>query len=108
MSSTPPESHRPRAHHRRASGRRSAPRIGGLVPEGRAGRIAVLVLAVAALATAIGVAVLWPSYEEPTVDPTYAWSAGTSVVTESAEVVSTDVGPCGSPDNGRVLPGPPL
>ena len=68
----------------------------------------MLVLAVAALATAIGVAVLWPSYEEPTVDPTYAWSAGTSVVTESAEVVSTDVGPCGSPDNGRVLPGPPL
>lgn len=68
----------------------------------------MLVLAVAALATAIGVAVLWPSYEEPTVDPTYAWSAGTSVVTEGAEVVSTDVGPCGSPDNGRVLPGPPL
>lgn len=82
--------------------------LSGLVPVGRAGRIAVFLLVLAAVATAIGVAALWPSYDEPRVDPTYARSAGTSVVTERGEVVSTEIAPCGSPDNGRVLPGPPL
>ncbi|MBB1034409.1 MAG: YibE/F family protein [Dietzia sp.] len=85
------------------------PRHGSrLVPSGGAGRITVVGLILGAVATMIGVALLWPTFQDPELDPYFAQSSGSSVVTERGEVVSTEVAPCGSPDNGRVLPGPPL
>ena len=80
VSSTPPAQHSHLASPHPVAGRHGPTRpsrLSGLVPVGRAGRIAVFLLVLAAVATAIGVAALWPSYDEPRLDPTYAQSAGT-------------------------------
>lgn len=56
--------------------------------ETRAGRIAVGILAVVAIVTAIGIVLLWPSGDSP---QTFSGLAG---ATQKAEVISSTQGPC--------------
>ncbi|AMY20427.1 MULTISPECIES: YibE/F family protein [Nocardiaceae] len=80
----------------------------GPAPIGRtAARVVVGLLTVIGLAAVVGMILLWPSGRDVAVPAPFQSSTGGAVTTEYGTVVSQDIGPCGSPSNGRVFASSP-
>jgi uncharacterized membrane protein len=72
-----------------------------------AAKIVVALLAAIGVAVVIGAVLLWPSRQKVDIPLPFQNATGGAVTTESGHVLSTNIGPCGSPAAGRVLTAAP-
>jgi uncharacterized membrane protein len=72
-----------------------------------AARIVVGLLATIGIAVIAGAVLLWPSHQKVDIPLPFQNAAGGAVTTEAGHVVSTHIGPCGSPSAGKVLTAAP-
>ncbi len=72
-----------------------------------AARVVVGLLAAIGIAVIIGAVLLWPSGRKVDIPLPFQNATGGAVTTEAGHVVSSDLGPCGSPSAGMVLTSPP-
>lgn len=72
-----------------------------------AARVVVGLLAVIGVVVVIATIVLWPSRQSVDIPLPMQNADGSAVVTEAGTVFRQDIGPCGSPDSGKVFRGEP-
>lgn len=71
-------------------------------------KVVIGLLVVIGLAVLVAAAVLWPSKQQVDIPLPFQTQGGGAVSTEAGKVVQQDVGPCGSPDAGKVLATNPI
>lgn len=72
-----------------------------------AAKVVVGLLATIGIAVIAGAVLLWPSQQKVDIPLPFQNSSGSAVTTESANVVSSSIGACGSPSAGKVLTADP-
>ncbi|MEV0058625.1 YibE/F family protein [Nocardia sp. NPDC050718] len=73
-----------------------------------AAKVVVGLLAVIGVVVLVATAMLWPSAQHVEIPLPMQTVSGGAVQTEAGTVVLQDIGPCGSPSNGRVFTGQPV
>jgi uncharacterized membrane protein len=72
-----------------------------------AAKIVVGSLVAIGVAVVVGAGLLWPSREKVDIPLPFQSATGGAVTTVAGHVVSSGIGPCGSPSAGKVLTAPP-